>query len=278
MPAFLDCHIKQKLKGADGWFELDMCMQLERGSIAAIKGNSGSGKTSFLRMLSGLMKPDDGFIRIGGNSWFDKQSHIYLKPQQRPVGLVFQNYALFPHMTIRENLKFALTNSADTKLLDDYLQRTGLYELQHQKPQYLSGGQQQRVALIRALLRSPDLLLLDEPLVAQDADLRKMLQDDIRRFVRQMQLTTILVSHDDNEIARLADEVFLVEMGKISRHASPGTFFSNGESSKLKGEIIEISAEGWAWVLVGGRTIKVNIPKDKRVGDTILLDTNHPIS
>ena len=275
MSAFLDCHIKQKLKGADGWFDLDMHMQLEKGSIAAIKGNSGSGKTSFLRMLAGLMVPDEGYIRIDGVNWFDKKKKINLRPQLRAVGLVFQNYALFPHMTIRENLKFALNDSNQTGLLDDYLQRTGLSELQHQKPQYLSGGQQQRVALIRALLRSPKLLLLDEPLVAQDADLRKMLQDDIRQFVRQMELTTILVSHDDNEIARLADEVFLVERGQITRHASPGIFFSNGKNAQLKGEIIEISTEGWAWVLVGGRTIKLNIPSGKSIGDTIYLNTSH---
>ncbi len=134
---------------------LDLDLIIEKGHFVTLFGESGAGKTSTLRMLSGLLKPDSGTITVGGTTWFDSHRNIDLKPQQRKVGYVFQDYALFPNMTVGQNLEYALQKNQDNAIIGELLEFAELGELQHRKPETLSGGQKQRVALARALVQRP---------------------------------------------------------------------------------------------------------------------------
>ncbi|ABB24566.1 ABC transporter ATP-binding protein [Pelodictyon luteolum] len=212
--------IEKTLSGAEGPFVLSLDLCLRPGSFNCIYGPSGSGKTTLLRILSGLDVPDRGFIEVNGCRWFDAETGINRPPQERRVGFVFQDYALFPTMTVRENLGFA-QQKKDRGKIDDILELTGLTALSNRLPRTLSGGQQQRVALARSILREPDILLLDEPLSALDEDTRRRLQDEIRNYHTRFALTTLLVSHDRQEVFRLADTVHVLERGRVVRHGSP---------------------------------------------------------
>ena len=170
-------------------------------------------------MLAGLEKPDAGRIEVNGKVWFNSLSGINLPPQKRNVGMVFQDYSLFPTMTVRENLRFAQTRRNEAKV-DEIMQLTGLDELHGRYPSSLSGGQQQRVALARAIVSEPDILLLDEPLSALDQATRSRLQDEILRLHKQLGLSTLLVSHDKQEVFKLSDTVAVIEKGRISRYGS----------------------------------------------------------
>lgn len=208
------------LSGAAGPFDLSVEVTIDQGSLLSLYGKSGSGKTTLLRMLAGLEKPDSGRIEVNGELWFDSQSGVNLPPQKRRVGMVFQQYALFPSMTVRENLLFA-QNRKEPERVDEMLELTGLSALKNRFPSTLSGGQQQRVALARAILRKPGILLLDEPLSALDLQTRTRLQDEILAIHGRFGLTTILVSHDKQEVFKLADRVAVIETGRIISDGSP---------------------------------------------------------
>jgi molybdate transport system ATP-binding protein len=172
-------------------------------------------------MIAGLLSPDHGSIKVDGQTWFNSDARINLPPQQRNIGIVFQDYALFPNMTVRGNLEFALSRDQDGSIVDELLEISQLTNLQHKRPTFLSGGQKQRVALTRALVRRPQLLLLDEPLSSLDSRMRETLQDYIAGFHTRFGLTTILVSHDFLEVRKLAGRVLLLENGSIIRDCSP---------------------------------------------------------
>jgi molybdate transport system ATP-binding protein len=214
--------ISKKLIAAKGEMYLDVDLGIGTGEIVALYGASGAGKTSILRMLCGLTLPDKGLIKVYGQTWFDTANKINLRPQQRNVGIVFQDYALFPNMTVKENLMFALDKKQSPAIVDELLELMELTKLHNVKPALLSGGQQQRVALARALVRKPKLLLLDEPMSALDTTLRLKVQDYIMRVHEQFRLTTILVSHDILEVVRLAKKVFVIDHGKLIRQGAPG--------------------------------------------------------
>jgi molybdate transport system ATP-binding protein len=214
--------LKKKLNAAQGKMHLDVDVEIGTGEIVALYGASGAGKTSILRMLSGLTLPDNGLISVEGQTWFDTSKKINLRPQQRNVGIVFQDYALFPNMTVKENLMFALEKKLSTAIVDELLELMELTKLHNVKPELLSGGQQQRVALARALVRKPKLLLLDEPMSALDTTLRLKIQDYIIRVHEQFHLTTILVSHDILEVVRLSKKVFVIDHGKLIQQGPPG--------------------------------------------------------
>jgi len=192
----IELSVKKRLLSAEGSLELRFETIIEEGEFVALFGESGAGKTTILRMIAGLETPDSGHIIVNGTPWFDSQKRINLPPAKRPIGFVFQDYALFPNMSVKENLRFALQKGDNPAIIDELLDTIALRELADRLPSQLSGGQQQRVAMARALVRRPRLLLLDEPLSALDHAMRHKLQDELAKLHQHFNLTTILVSHD----------------------------------------------------------------------------------
>jgi molybdate transport system ATP-binding protein len=199
---------------AEGATELEVHFALESGSLTALVGPSGSGKTTILRVLAGLDKPRQGQIRVDENIWFDTRKGINQPSQKRSIGYVFQDTALFPNMTVRENILFAASTS-QRSLVDELIQETGLAPFAHQKPTVLSGGQRQRVALARALVRRPALLLLDEPFAALDPEASQQLRQLLLKLHHHWKTTTLLVSHYETDVQVLADRVIRIAQGRI---------------------------------------------------------------
>ena len=195
-------------------FVLDLELDVE-GTLAIV-GPSGAGKTSLLRAVSGLVKPSSGRIALDADVWFDATKGLDRKPDERRVGLLFQEYALFPHMNVRENVAYAGKTRAD-----EYLERFGISHLAHARTTELSGGERQRVALARALARDPGVLLLDEPLSALDAHTRLAVRGELQELLRELGLPTLLVTHDYEDAASLADTVGVLVDGKLRQLASP---------------------------------------------------------
>src|SRR5690606_11867808 len=211
----IEMQVRRKLHGADGDFQLNVNVNIAAGELVALYGPTGSGKSSILRMLAGLMRPDEGVISVGGEPWFDHKKNLDIPPQRRDVGMVFQEYSLFPNMTVRGNLEFALNKGGDRDMVEELLDVIELRGLQDRRPVLLSGGQKQRVALARALVRKPRLLLLDEPLSALDFQMRARLQEYIIACHQRMNLTTILVTHDYPEVMKLAKRILVLSGGSV---------------------------------------------------------------
>ena len=234
--------IYKKLSAATGDMQLQIDTSIESGKLVTLYGKSGAGKTSILRMLAGLFQADEGFISVDGNKWLDSKNNINLSPQKRKVGFVFQDYALFPNMTVRENLTFALEKGQNQKVIEELIDIIELEGLQNRKPSTLSGGQKQRVALARALVQKPKLLLLDEPLSALDLEMRNKLQQYILKLHKRYNLTTILISHDLDEISKMSDEILLIEQGKLVKRGTVAEVFPSS-SMQFSGKLVEIEAE-----------------------------------
>jgi molybdate transport system ATP-binding protein len=281
----MNAKIYKPLQGINGRFALDANFQVDKGEFVALYGPSGVGKTTLLRCLAGLDHPASGeiVVQMQGQSqvWFNSQQRIQLDPQHRHVGYMFQDYALFPNMTVRDNLAFSLRKGASKQRVDELLAMMELGALQHQKPVTLSGGQKQRVALARALASEPEMLLLDEPLSALDASIRARLQDEILKLQRSMGITTIMVSHDVGEVYKLASRVLVMESGKIIRQGMPVEVFSAGQTSgkfRFTGEILVIEPMDVMFaltVLVGNQIVRVvampNEATNLKVGDAVML-------
>jgi len=208
----------KRLQAGDRTFDLDVEWALTKGSFLGIRGPSGSGKTTLLRCLAGLERPDTGRIEFDGTAWFDSRARVLVPPQRRAVGLVFQDYALFPHMTVMGNI---LYGAPDRRRAVELLELTRLTPEARQFPRELSGGQKQRVALARALARGPEVLLLDEPLSALDEELRGSLVSELARIQRETGVTTILVTHSRTEIDRLCSEVLELSDGRMDTRSLP---------------------------------------------------------
>ncbi|MFD2934393.1 sulfate/molybdate ABC transporter ATP-binding protein [Spirosoma flavum] len=199
---------------AEGAGELRIQIELKTGSLTALVGPSGSGKTTLLRLLAGLETPQKGNIIVEESVWLDTHQKINRLPQQRSIGYIFQDTALFPNMTVRENIQYAAPKGQRT-LVNDLIDATGLETFINQKPTLLSGGQRQRVALARALVRQPQLLLLDEPFAALDAQASQMLRQVLLELHQTWGTTTLLVSHHEADIQALADRVIRLGQGRI---------------------------------------------------------------
>jgi molybdate transport system ATP-binding protein len=188
-------------------FDLRVALAVERETLAVV-GPSGSGKTTLLRAIAGLARPTEGTIRLGEEVWFDDRTD--LPPEHRSVGLVFQDYALFPHLTVEQNVAYGGANGVET-LLDSF----HVAHLAHEKPGKLSGGERQRVALARALARGPRVLLLDEPLAALDSGTRGRVRAELAQLLREIRLPTLLVTHDEEDAAVLADRTATLHDGSL---------------------------------------------------------------
>jgi spermidine/putrescine ABC transporter ATP-binding subunit len=215
-------------------------LDVAAGEFVSLLGASGSGKTTTLMMIAGFTPPDEGDIVLGG------RSITQLPPERRGIGVVFQNYALFPHMTALQNVAFPLrmrgiTGEDRDRRARDALERVGLAGLGKRLPAQLSGGQQQRVALARALVFEPGLLLMDEPLGALDRSLREAMKAEIRRLHRQLGITVIYVTHDQEEALTLSDRIALMESGRIVQVGSAADLYERPANSFVAGFIGESS-------------------------------------
>ena len=202
----------------------------------ALLGPSGCGKSMTLRCIAGIEKPDRGRIVVDGVTVFDSEKKINLSPQLRHTGFLFQNYALFPNMTVLKNIQAGAKREKDPSKRQDMIRtvmdRFDLESLADRYPHQLSGGQQQRVALARILVSSPRVLLLDEPFSALDSHLRFKLEQEVRQVIRQFGKTVLLVSHDRNEVYRMSDSVAIMESGKIERIGPRGDVFADPRTRK----------------------------------------------
>jgi molybdate transport system ATP-binding protein len=194
--------IEKNMRTYQGHTILKVNTQIAPNSITKIHGPSGSGKSTLLKIIAGLVIPEKGKITVNNQLWQDTQTRYTLPPQQRRVGFVFQNYALFPNMTVLQHLQYASTNQA---WINRLLNFGRLETLQKHKPEYLSGGQQQRLALLRALSTKPQLLLMDEPFSALDADMRGLIITELKDMITELGCTTLIVSHNPNEVDAIAD-------------------------------------------------------------------------
>jgi len=234
-------------KAYDGVVALDdVSMMLPAGAMTTIVGPSGSGKSTLLGLIAGIIHPSSGSIFIGG------RDITWTAIAKRNVGLVFQSYALFPHLTVFENVAFPLRvrKLAESRIREQVagaLDRVGLGEYMQRRPGQLSGGQQQRVALARAIVFKPDILLLDEPLAALDRKLRESVRSEIRQLQKSLGITTILVTHDQDEALSMADQVITVAGGRIQQIDAPETMYHRpanrfvaeflGSANVLSGEL-----------------------------------------
>lgn len=192
------------------------------GERLVLFGPSGSGKTLTLRAIAGLMRPDAGYIRINGRTLFDSERGVNLPPRERRIGLIFQDYALFPHMSVRENVAFGLKRlwrrlgPQDHARVEELLELFGLAGVADSHPGEISGGQQQRTAMARGMAANPDLMLLDEPFSALDLPLRMRMRQELSDTMRQYRTPLVLVTHDADEMAYFADTVVVYAHGRIT--------------------------------------------------------------
>ena len=214
----LDIEVKLTLESSDRRFELDAAFS-SGAARTALLGPSGSGKSTLLLAIAGLVPHASGHIRVDGETLLDSAQHIDLPARARGIGFVFQDYALFPHLSVEDNLRFGVRRLGQRlepgakARIDELVAQFGLEALRRALPRHLSGGQKQRVALARALATSPRLLLLDEPLSALDIDLRARLRDELASMLERVQVPTLLVSHDPQDVLALAQAVSAMENG-----------------------------------------------------------------
>lgn len=274
-------------KRAAGIFDVNF--DLEPGSFFTLLGPSGCGKTTTLRSVAGLQQPDTGFVGITDRTYFDSDKGINLPMNRRGIGMVFQSYAIWPHMTVGQNVGFPLTVSSAPKLsksdlsarIARALDAVDLGGYQDRPATRLSGGQQQRVALARAIVAEPKLLLLDEPLSNLDASLREVMRAELKRLQQQLGVTTVYVTHDQSEALEMSDTIAVMDQGRIVQMGPPQDIYFRpanrfvatfiGTTNLLPGKVESHTAEGetGAVVLDGGSRIECLFPTEQPAGAAI---------
>ncbi|WP_137682496.1 ABC transporter ATP-binding protein [Haloarcula mannanilytica] len=255
----------------------NLSLSVREGEFFTLVGPSGCGKTTTLRLIAGFEDPTRGEVRFGG------ESVTGVPPEDRDVGVVFQNYALFPHMTVGENVAYGLSftdppgGGSDAERVRELLELVDLGDMADRDPDTLSGGQQQRVAMARALAPGPDVLLLDEPMSALDAKLRERLRVQVREIQQELGITTIYVTHDQEEALAVSDRVAVMHDGTPEQVAPPRTIYREpatefvatfvGDNNVLSGEVTAVQSDGGndqrlADVAVGGGTLSVALDGD----------------
>lgn len=261
---------KKTLHGAMGSMVLDVDLNLKHRQLLGIYGPSGAGKTSILRILAGLMKPEAGHITSDDKVWLDTEKNIIVPPQERHIGFVFQDYALFPHLTIYDNLRFALREVGHTDIISEVRDALELGALLGKKPSELSGGQKQRAALARAIAGRPKILFIDEGLSALDDKIRAKIQDHILEIHHRFELTTIMVSHNREEILKMADKAINLENGKIVKEGIPAEIIS---THIVSGIVLDVDhGSGSVVVSTGGQEIRlIQDVQGLNMGDRVTL-------
>jgi putative spermidine/putrescine transport system ATP-binding protein/spermidine/putrescine transport system ATP-binding protein len=259
---------------------IDFNLEVSKGEFVAFLGPSGCGKTTTLRMIAGFETISTGDISIRGNRIND------VPPERRPTAMIFQNYALFPHMTVRANVRFGLdvkkspTRERDAKV-ERILEKLGLTEVGDLKPERLSGGQKQRIALARALVVEPDILLLDEPLGALDANLRKSVQNELKLLQRHLGVTFVFVTHAQSEALALSDRIVVMNAGRIEQVSAPYELYTRpqtlfvarfiGRNALISGKVISADANGYRLDTAFGELAGLSPAAMPRVGDPASL-------
>ena len=255
----------------------NLSLTIPEGSFFALLGPSGCGKTTTLRMIAGLEEPTSGKIEVGSTDITD------MKPYRRPVNTVFQNYALFPHLTIFENVAFGLRRRGikDVKeQVDKVLQLVELPHLAQRKPTQLSGGQQQRIAVARAIVNRPALLLLDEPLGALDLKLRRQMQIELKWIQTEIGLTFVHVTHDQEEAMTMADTIAVMNEGRIEQLGTPADLYDNpktafvanflGQSNLIAGSVVGNDGD-FNVVDIHGQKVRINKNRSVQRDSSILF-------
>lgn len=263
----------------------DLSLDVAPGEIYTLLGPSGCGKTTLLRLVAGLETPDDGQIRFGDALWADASTGAFVGPQHRDIGLVFQSYAVWPHLDVFDNVAYPLRNRklprpVIRERVLETLASVGLDGFETRRATELSGGQQQRVAMARALVGRPQLLLLDEPFSNLDIELRRKLRLELRELQRRLGLTVLLVTHDQDDAFALSDRIAVLRNGRVEQigtaeaiHDRPSTGFVHdfvGEASRLRGVVVGFDADGTR-IELSGRTIDVPGRVQAGLGDTVTL-------
>ena len=298
--AGLQVRVRRTLTSDDGGFQLDVAFAIEKG-ITILFGPSGAGKTTLLDCIAGLTNPDQGRIVAGGRVLFDSEGQISLSATERRIGYVFQDLALFPHLTVEANVAYGLggLKSEERKQrITKALGSLAISELRKRRPAELSGGERQRVALARALVTQPSVLLLDEPLAALDLPVRMKIAEDLRRSIQALPIPVLYVTHSRDEVFMLGERMLMLERGKIIAEGTPHQVMSAPRSetvAQLAGfenvfdaQVTSIHEErGTMICMVGGGKVELETPLVRaevgsklRVGISagdILLATSAPV-
>jgi ABC-type sulfate/molybdate transport systems ATPase subunit len=250
-------------------YELGVRLSVGAETLALV-GPSGAGKTTVLRAIAGLRRPDRGRIVLGDRPWFDSEAKVDLPPERRSVGLVFQEYALFPHMTVRANVAFGRRDASPSDVAA-LLERLGIGHLAGERPGALSGGERQRVALARALARDPAVLLLDEPLSALDAHTRTVVRAELQDVLETLALPTVMVTHDFRDAAALADRIGVMVDGRLRQEGTASELVAHPAdafvASFTGGNLLPGRGDGGVEIaLDGGGVVRAATPASGRVG------------
>jgi len=269
----------------------DITLSLNPGTFFTLLGPSGCGKTTTLRCIAGLERPDKGVVRVAGQTLFDADAGIDVSLERRNLGMVFQSYAIWPHMTVFENVAFPLRVAKGRRASKaeieqaclSALERVGLKGFAHRPSTQLSGGQQQRVALARAIVREPRLLLLDEPLSNLDATLREEMRSELKRLQREVGVTTVYVTHDQSEALEMSDLIAVMNKGSVVQLAPPQDIYFRpkdafvagfvGATNLLSGIAREATGNGGLVIveLRNGALLRCNFEKCPAAGQPVLM-------